>query len=195
MSRYALVEGQLEAFFLPAMLDQLGLPRSDLRINVAGGVTAFWANSARYNQAARHQVVLGLVDLEQESCAVTALKKRFPRGLSTSFGLRIAVRMLESWLLADREGIARFLGISPALVPSQPDEIIHPKRALVQLARRSRNRALRESLVPGSSGAVVGPEYVITMRHFIETDWSVERGRGVSCSLDSACHAWARLLG
>jgi len=37
-----------------------------------------------------------------------------------NFLFRVAVREVEAWLLAHREGIARFLGISEHLVPLMP---------------------------------------------------------------------------
>lgn len=53
---------------------------------------------------------------------------------STNLLLRVVVPMIESWLLADREGLAAFLGVSPALLPTMPETLINPKQALVNLA-------------------------------------------------------------
>ena len=64
----------------------------------------------------------------------------------------MVVRELESWLLADAAGLAAYLGLPRAVVPSQPESVGDPKLALVNLARRSRRTRLRDSIVPYQGG-------------------------------------------
>ena len=59
--------------------------------------------------------------------------------------LRIAVRSLEAWLLADHEACASYFGIRP---PRSPDELPDAKRFLVDACRRARKRRIREGVVP-----------------------------------------------
>ena len=47
--------------------------------------------------------------------------------------LRGVVRELESWLLADREGIATFLGLSVTRIPSDPELLENPKQSFATL--------------------------------------------------------------
>jgi hypothetical protein len=101
---------------------------------------------------------------------------------------RLAVRSIEAWLLADGERIANFLGVRRAHVPSEPDSLDNPKRALVNLARGSRRRALRNEIVPREgSGRSVGPLYTTRMIEFIQDEavgWRVDHALGVSDSLN-----------
>lgn len=90
--------------------------------------------------------------------------------------LRVVIPEIESWLLADRDGIAAFLGVSPTLMPAAPEALANPKQTLVNLARRSRRRRVKAALVPGDGmSALVGPEYVAALQEFIGDVWDVEQ--------------------
>ena len=74
---------------------------------------------------------------------------------------RLAVRAIESWLLADAEQLAAFLRVSSAKIPVNPDGEHDPKMTLVNLARYSTKKNIREDMVPREgSGGKVGPGYV-----------------------------------
>lgn len=182
----------MEAVFLPVLLQQIG--RSDIQptIRDAGGGVRFWTKAANFNQAGMRMPVIGLVDLEQETCAPALLAKHLPRK-AQGFHLRVAVRMLESWLLADRSAMADFLRVSLVAIPKDPDAEPHPKRKLIELAKRSSSKAIRDAMLPADSGAVVGPEYVMTMCQFITGHWQSERARKLSASLDRACIRWGEI--
>lgn len=190
MATPALVEGHMESVFLPVVLDQIG--RADLQptIRDAGGGNKFWPMARRYNEAGKHTMVIGLADLEQAACAPALLAAKLPRK-SAGFHLRLAVRMLESWLLADRHSMAAFLKVPIAAIPVEPDSVHHPKRTLVDIARRSTSRAVRDALVPDDSGGIVGPEYVPAMSEFITDRWQAATARTASPSLERACQRWA----
>jgi len=182
----------MESVFLPVLLDQIG--RADLQPNIrnANGGPKFWPIAKRYNDAGRHAPMIGLADLEQSECAPALLARELPQK-SPGFHLRLAVRMLESWLMADRQSLASFLRVSVATIPVNPDAEVHPKRKLIDIARKSTSRAIRDALVPGDSGAIVGPEYVATMSDFIRLHWQAANARQVSPSLERACRRWAAL--
>lgn len=185
----ALVEGHLDGRLLRALWRQLGLDAQSLRLRDAGG-SRFWQLALKYNEAGRHQRVVGLADLEQAPCPSMLLQRLQP-ARSAGFRLRIAVRMLESWLMADREALAAWLGVAARSVPHDPDREPHPKRALVELARSSRKRSIREALVPQGSGAIVGPEYTTLVGEFIDGQWRAARARPRSPSLERACVRWS----
>ena len=188
----ALVEGHLDAVFLPKLFSQIG--RSDLVLNIrdSGGGSKFWPDATRYNDAGRHQRIIGLVDLEQWECAPTLIRHELPNK-NQGFHLRIAVRMLESWLIADRHSIAAFLRIKMSTVPVDPDAERHPKRKLIEIAGRSTRRAIRDAMLPGTTGATVGPDYVATMSEFVSKHWQVSAARLNSPSLERACTRWAAI--
>ena len=106
------------------------------------------------------------------------------RDRSDKMLLRVVVRELESWLLADGEGVARFLGISVALIPRSPEELVDPKRMLINLARRSRRKALRDAIVPRPNiSSVVGPGYTSAIEDFVARYWNIAAALARSPSL------------
>jgi len=98
--------------------------------------------------------------------------------------------MLESWLLAHHDALAAFLKISAAKVPVEPDQEVHAKRTIVNLARKSKSRLLRMDLVPkqGTSG-LVGPNYTARMGEFIREHWQPLVAQTRSPSLRRALQA------
>ena len=141
------------------------------------------------NQIALYQnPVLVLADLDSpDDCPVnrvTRLIGRLP--LSPNLIIRIAVLEVESWILADRPGIAQWLRIATATVPRDVESLVDPKRTLVELARRSRNRALRESISPESvrGSGRTGPGYNNVLGEFVTQLWDPESARLNSPSLD-----------
>lgn len=107
-----------------------------------------------YDRAAQRTPWVVLVDLDQDAdCAppfcLACLVTPSPR-----MRLRVVVREIEAWLLADREELARFLGIPEGKVPRDPEKIADPKSAMVNLARHSRRRDVREDMVPRLIGSL-----------------------------------------
>jgi len=150
-----------------------------------------------YNHSAqfRHWVVL--LDLDNDAaCAPEVLPQWLPVP-SRLMRLRVAVRELEAWLLADRERIAQFLGVAVAAIPADPDSVADPKRLMVQIARASRRRAIREDMVPSiGSGQQVGPAYTSRMIEFIqsvENGWRPDVAAGHSDSLRRCISAISNL--
>jgi len=89
--------------------------------------------------------------------------------------LRTVVREIESWFLADREGMARFLGVSAALIPRNPENLDDPKQTLVNLARRSRKRELRDAMLPQPNvSSAVGPGYNVVLEKFVAQYWNID---------------------
>jgi hypothetical protein len=85
---------------------------------------------------------------------------------------RIAVRSMESWLIADATRLAEFLEVPLQRIPRDPDTLDNPKTALINLARSSRSRAVREDMTPqeGTTGRV-GAGYTSRIVEFASGDW------------------------
>ena len=156
--------------------------RDNLRVNVS-----------RFNSAAPYKPFVILADLERDNCAPELVREWLPSGAHPNLVFRIAVRMVESWLLADRAAFAGFLGVSRDLLPLEPDRALDAKLLTVKLARRSRNRLIRADLVPANqSTSRVGKNYVGRLTEFIQTRWQIEQARQNSPSLDRAVRALAQ---
>jgi len=137
-----------------------------------------------YNHAAHYSPWVVLVDLDLDDQCAGAFCNRCLPDPAPLMCFRVVVRAAESWLLADRANLSRFLGVSAALLSSDPDAVTHPKRALVDLARRSRFRAIREDMAPRpGSGRQVGPLYTARVIEFARLHWDPDRAAGTSESL------------
>jgi hypothetical protein len=123
--------------------------------------------------------VLVLRDLDCEPCAgllVQRLVQQAPR----TFCLRIAVRAVEAWLLADRRGVARGLQTTPDRVPNNPDLLPDPKASLRELAARSASPTIRDRArqTPQAFGGLVA--------EIIHDHWDPRRAAANSPSLANA---------
>jgi hypothetical protein len=142
-----------------------------------GGNAVMRKRFGEYCQLARHSPTLILTDLDAASCApelrgewVKAGKLREP--LPQGMAFCIAVREVEAWLLADADSFADFLGVQRAKVTTDPEGIPDPKRHIVQLARTSRKKAVRQG-VPPSEGSIakVGLDYNVFLGEFASVNW------------------------
>jgi hypothetical protein len=131
--------------------------------------------------------------LGQRGLSTRAIVNRWlPHGRNSNLILRIAVHEVEAWLMADREHLlAEFLGIPVAKIPQQTDDCNEPKLLLVNLARHSRKRHIREDLVPmPGSTSKVGRNYTGQLIRFAISAWRVDdAARRYSPSLDRAMNA------
>ena len=144
-------------------------------------------NLVKYNQAAQMMPYVALADLEQAECPPELLHIWLPHGRHANLQARIAVHMVEAWLLADQEACAEFLGVAVQHIPQFPDQQLDPKQVIVNLARRSRYRIIIEDLVPplGTSGRV-GRNYCAQLERFVTEKWHPERAQVHSPSLQHA---------
>ena len=137
-----------------------------------------------FNHASRHKPFLVLIDLDMKECAPVFIRECINFKINQNFLFRIAVREVESWILANRKEFASFLGIPIKLLPGNPDEITDPKQTIVDLARRSRKRKIREAIVPNIRGtAKVGPDYNGRLGFFLKNIWNPEDAMRYSASL------------
>lgn len=141
--------------------------RTGLRQNWQGTHTRA-TQRVQHSAQFRHWVVL--LDLDNDAACAPEVIHRWLPAPSRLMQLRVAVRELEAWLLADPEHLVSFLSIPTREIPKQPDSIADPKRLMVNLARKSRRRAIREDMVPAEgSGQTVGPPaYTSRMIEFIQ---------------------------
>ena len=127
---------------------------------------------AGYNNAARHAPWVVLVDLDQDAHCAPHLCASWIPAPAEHLCFRVAVRAVEAWLIADAEALAGFLGVGRARVPADPENLANPKEALVNVARTSRRREIRDDMVPREgSGRSIGPAYVSRIIEFALSHW------------------------
>ena len=152
---------------------------------------------SNYNQAARLSPWVVLVDIDHDAECAPPLRSAWLPALSPYMCLRVAVRQVEAWLLADRERLAKFLSVSTSRIPHNPESVEHPKSTLVELARYSRRRDIRDDMVPRpGSGRSVGPAYTARLIEFVireRTGWRPEVAARYSDSLNRSLRCLRRL--
>lgn len=128
-----------------------------------------------------------LTDLDRYPCPPALLDDWGATDLPPQLLFRIAVREVEAWLLADREGIAEFLHVAVSKIPHIPEAEDDPKRTLINLARRSRKKRLAQELAPlPDSAAPIGPLYNARLSEFVNDKWDVGRAKLLADSLSRA---------
>lgn len=137
-----------------------------------------------YNEAAKQELWLVLVDLDQShGCAPDLLRNWLPHPIG-SMCLRVAVRAVEAWLLADKQAFADRFSVPIGRVPQNPEDELDPKQTVVNLAARSRSRAVHEDMIPRpGSGRKVGPLYTGRLIEFVNQHWSPGKAADRSDSL------------
>jgi len=111
------------------------------------------------------------------------IKDWFKQQVNRNLIFRIAVKEVEAWLLADIDGFSNYLGISKSLIGLNPEKIPNPKETLIQLAKRSRKRLIREDIIPRDEFVKVGPNYNDRLGDFVINHWNIERAMIYSDSL------------
>lgn len=183
------VEDDLSGRVAERLVDEYIPGTQVFELFVAGG--SIRGRMPGLNQRARFNgPVLALADLDRPLSCPAELVQEMTSGLTVEPNLlvRVAVLEIESWILADREAIARWLGISVRNVSRDPESLENPKRALVDLASRSRYRRLRERIAPvrvlGTNRT--GPNYNESVGEFVTQLWHPESARRNAPSLDRA---------
>ncbi len=144
------------------------------------------SNLRKFGEIAKREPVLLITDLDKEACALALITRwraaiRLPPGLL----FRVAIREVESWLLADHDAIGRLFERRFTL-PEWPDTLADPKQTLLKLAQKA-PRAVRADLCASPNAiAQQGLGYNRRLVPFAATDWSPVRAAKRSDSLRRA---------
>ena len=191
------VEDDLSEYFLRTLLDQCG---QSYEVGAVFGKQGygFLKNKLRgFNNAANHHPYILLTDLDRRHCATELIEDLFkcpvvdyPLRKGRNLLLFIAFREVETWLMADREAFASFLRIRVQDITGTPEQITDPKEYLIGLARKSKNRLIREDIVPlDGSLATKGPDYNGRLAEFLLSRWRMKIAMQNSPSLARAVYS------
>lgn len=147
-----------------------------------------------FNSAAKGSPWFVLRDLDHDApCPGLLVSRLLPRR-EPLMCLRVAVRAIESWLMADSETLATFLHVPGSKIPSNPEGEDDPKRTMVDLARRSTKPAIQRAMLPPRGvSRRTGPGYEASIIAYAEGHWRADVARGRSPSLHRAVDALERL--
>lgn len=147
-------------------------------------------NIAGFNNAAKGTAYFVLTDLDNAKCPSLLIDSWLGTKRHPNLIFRIAVREVESWVMAHRSAFAKFFEIENHRIPERLDEISNAKEFLINLVRNSRNAKIRESVVPSSgSSAKVGPDYGGVLMEFVTKRWKSKQAARHSESLVRALRA------
>lgn len=184
-------EGSTDLPALRRCIEYAGLSVGNFVIST-GGKHGFNARLGKYLAAAQIPSAGGWLlvrDLDHDAaCApelVSSLLAQHHLARQPQNGrLRIAVREIEAWALADDVGFSRHYGVSRDQLPTNPDTLADPKQTIVKLARRSSKRTIASGVPPTPSGGrSVGPSFETELNDFFLGAWEPERAASRSDSL------------
>lgn len=188
------VEGEVDGAVACKLITHVGgLPGT---IYVKKGKDPIRQRIAGYNHAAKHNPWLVLVDLDRDfDCAPSLCHAWLPSVPGKNLCFRVAVRAVEAWLMADPAALAKFLGIARNKIATDPERLDDPKTCMVNLARSSRRRDIREDMVPGAeSGRRVGPAYSSRLTEFVVSHWRPDVAAQTANSLRRTMKCLTRLV-
>ena len=158
-----------------------------------GGFGHIKNNMKKYADLSAYGRVIVITDLDDNECPPSLRSKWLSDSgiqdpLPDSMAFCIAVREIESWLLSDRINFAEFLGINaPSIDRDVEENVPNPKEYIVRLARKSRNRSVKEDIVPPrTSKAIVGLSYNSRLSSFVASTWNPSEASSRSTSLRRA---------
>jgi hypothetical protein len=189
-------EDQLTQAVLHKCISEVLPTYSVARTDVKGGRGNVQRELAAYAALAQVMPVLIGVDLDSDDCAPTLLGGWGRLPPKAGLLLRVAVREIEAWVLADQKRVASFIGAAPKDVPKRPDQLTDPKRSLLELARTHAASELKADLVPRNYDALyprIGRAYNLRLCELVEKKWRPHVAREKSESLERALVALEQL--
>lgn len=149
-----------------------------------GGNGYLRKNVPGWNNAAKGIPFFLLTDLDAVVCPSALTSSWLPDTIQHNLIFRVAVREVESWILADRISFSSFLGVSKTRLPQQPDELPDPKATLIRLASKSPRSLIKSRIVPRpKSTAKQGRDYNGCLCEFVTTVWKPDEAELNSPSL------------
>ncbi len=152
--------------------------------------TFFWDKNkirnkiSEINKSAKGHVFFVLTDQDTDDNCPPVEMEKLREPIHHNLLYRFAVMEIESWVLAHRKAISKFLSIPLNKIPHNTDTIPQPKEALIRLARLSRSSTIRNDIAPqDSSTSKVGPDYNGKLGEFVMKHWDVNTALQSSPSL------------
>lgn len=179
-----IVEGPTDIPVVTALMCAAGWADSEFSVTSANGKGVIDRDLKNYWEAARvlPYVVFRDLDRDGAGCPVTLraqLVEHTP-GESPDLLIRIVDQCIESWILADRQGVAEFCDRSMASVKSPAS---HHKPYLLSIMKEAK---LKDAVDGKGRELDFGPAYAIHLQRLMTHHWSIERAAAESDSLRRA---------
>ena len=179
-----IVEGPTDIPVVTTLMRAAGWADSEFRVTSVNGKGVIDRDLKNYWEAARvlPYVVFRDLDRDGEGCPVTLraqLVEHTP-GESPDLLIRIVDQCIESWILADRHGIAEFCNRSAARVEPPTS---HHKLYLLRVMKEAK---LKDAVEEKGRELDFGPAYELHLKRLMTHHWSIERAAAESDSLRRA---------
>jgi len=186
-----IVEGVTDIPVVTALMRAAGGNDDQFKVTSANGKGAIDRDIKKYWEAARVLPYVIFRDLDQdgEGCPVTLraeLVEHTP-GESPDLLIRIVDQCIESWILADRQGVAEFCEREPATVsPPGSHHKAYLLRMMEDARRKKRLKKLEDAVEEKGLELDFGPRYNTCLQNLMTNHWSIERAASESDSLRRA---------
>ena len=127
-----------------------------------------------------------MTDLDHVACAPELLDDWIDFEPHPNFLFRIAEKEVDAWILADMTGVSTLFGVSMKGLPIDTQTIQDPKQTIINLARRSRKRKIKDIVPVGTASQ--GPGYNLVLTEFVLNDWDPGLAAKHNMSLHKAIH-------
>ena len=179
-----IVEGETDEPVVTALMRAAGWADSEFNVRSVNGKGVIDRDIKRYWEAARGHAYVVFRDLDRDGggCPVTLraeLVEHTP-GESPDLLIRIVDQCIESWILADRQGVADFCNRSIASV--RPSDSRH-KEHLLRLFQKAQ---FKDAVLREGEKLAFGPAYKGHLQNLMTHYWSIERAATESDSLRRA---------
>ena len=179
-----IVEGETDEPVVTALMRAAGWADSEFNVRSVNGKGVIDRDIKTYWEAARGHAYVVFRDLDRDGggCPVTLraeLVEHTP-GESPDLLIRIVDQCIESWILADRQGIAEFCNRSIASV--RPSDSRH-KEHLLRLFQKAQ---FKDAVLREGGKLAFGPAYKGHLKNLMTHYWSIERAATESDSLRRA---------
>jgi len=182
-----IVEGATDEPVINALMRAAGWNDDQFKVMSVNGKGVIDSRIRKYWKAARNNrnypyVIFRDLDRDGGGCPVTLrseLVERTP-GESPNLLIRIVDQCIESWILADRQGIAEFCNRSIASV--RPTDSRH-KEHLLRLFQKAQ---FKDAVLREGGKLAFGPAYAVHLQRLMTDHWSIERAATESDSLRRA---------
>ena len=179
-------EDQLSEAIILRLIAEIQAPHLITHKLRKGGFGYLRSKMDSWRQMADHQVMVVLTDLDRTNCllefrAEWMADKPQPKNLL----FRVAVREIESWVLADHVAMRELIG-NRGTLPITPDELADPKRVLLNLAKGA-SKSVKSDLIKIVDGELKqGLGYNARLTEWVSSDWNPQRAAERSPSLARA---------
>jgi len=175
------------------LLGALPVPLKPNLLLRKGGSGYLRSHMDSWRQISQRQIVLILTDLDRVTCPLALLANWHGYAVPpANLLLRIAVREVESWVLADHVAMRKLIGTKGTL-PPKPDDLSDPKQHFLQLAKLAPSRVRQELVKDSGAVASQGIGYNTCLTAWVQSVWSPERASARSPSLARTCKRLSEL--